>query len=92
MWQCDRSIHREAVKMELVVSLVVALVAVLASFGWWWNELRYVQPVKRRFDAQGTKLPLGSMGLPFLGELPTFLWYFKFLRRPDEYIDSKRRK
>ncbi|XP_073148475.1 ent-kaurenoic acid oxidase 2-like [Henckelia pumila] len=32
------------------------------------------------------------MGWPFLGELPTLLWYFKFLRRPDEYIDSKRRK
>ncbi|KAI3454617.1 hypothetical protein Pfo_011280 [Paulownia fortunei] len=32
------------------------------------------------------------MGIPFLGEMLAFLWYFKFLRRPDDYINSKRRK
>ena len=59
---------------------------------WWWNELRYVAPVKSRLKATGKKLPPGNMGLPFLGELITFLWYFKILGRPDDYINSKRNK
>nr|XP_011464563.1 PREDICTED: ent-kaurenoic acid oxidase 2-like isoform X2 [Fragaria vesca subsp. vesca] len=31
------------------------------------------------------------MGLPILGEM-LFLWYFKILRRPDEFINAKRDK
>ncbi|PWA55894.1 cytochrome P450 [Artemisia annua] len=30
------------------------------------------------------------MGLPIIGEMFTFLWYFKVLCRPDDYINSKR--
>ncbi|KAK6920810.1 Cytochrome P450 [Dillenia turbinata] len=40
----------------------------------------------------GAKLPPGHMGLPMIGETLTFLWYFKILRRPDDYINSKRRR
>ncbi|KAI3463998.1 hypothetical protein Pfo_020661 [Paulownia fortunei] len=32
------------------------------------------------------------MGIPFLGEMLTFLWYFKVVRRPDDFINSMRRK
>ncbi|PIA27994.1 hypothetical protein AQUCO_07400090v1 [Aquilegia coerulea] len=32
------------------------------------------------------------MGLPFIGELLTFLWYFKIVGQPDEFIESKRRR
>ncbi|KAJ6845058.1 ent-kaurenoic acid oxidase [Iris pallida] len=32
------------------------------------------------------------MGLPFIGETLTFLWYFKILRRPDDFIKSKKQK
>ncbi|KAJ7949716.1 Ent-kaurenoic acid oxidase [Quillaja saponaria] len=31
------------------------------------------------------------MGLPFFGELLTFLFYFKVLHKPDDFINSKRR-
>ncbi|KAK3030722.1 hypothetical protein RJ639_037219 [Escallonia herrerae] len=49
-------------------------------------------PAKLRCSASGTKLPSGFMGVPFFGEMPNFLWYFKFLRHPDDYINSKRHK
>ncbi|KAL5747373.1 hypothetical protein ACOSP7_024371 [Xanthoceras sorbifolium] len=71
------------------------LLVVLPVVGWvlWWsNELRYAIPLEFRYSGTGTRLPPGHMGFPFLGEMITFLWYFKVLRRPDEFIDSKRCK
>ncbi|KAK6920806.1 Cytochrome P450 [Dillenia turbinata] len=54
---------------------------------WWWNEIWYVFGCKDR-----AKLPPGHMGFPFFGETLKFLWYFKFLRRPDDFINSKQRR
>ncbi|KAK7292248.1 hypothetical protein RIF29_08025 [Crotalaria pallida] len=59
---------------------------------WWWNEWWYAVPLKARGGGTNCKLPPGHMGFPFLGEMITFLWYFKFLRRPDDFINAKRRK
>ncbi|CAN0900765.1 Ent-kaurenoic acid oxidase 2 [Linum grandiflorum] len=64
----------------------------LALACWRWNDLRYAVPAKFRLIGTGKKLPPGHMGLPFIGELISFLWYFKFLRRPDDFINSKRNK
>ncbi|CAM8985446.1 unnamed protein product [Rhodiola kirilowii] len=58
----------------------------------WWNEIVYVLPVKLRSKNEKGKLPPGSMGILFFGEMLTFLWYFKFVRRPDDFINSKRNK
>ncbi|KAL5747375.1 hypothetical protein ACOSP7_024373 [Xanthoceras sorbifolium] len=71
------------------------LLVVLPIVGWvlwWWNELWYAIPLKFRYFGTRTRLPPGHMGFPFLAEMITFLWYFKVLRRPDEFISSKRRK
>ncbi|KAL8457329.1 hypothetical protein ACS0TY_035251 [Phlomoides rotata] len=68
---------------------VVVVIALAAGLLWWWNDYWYALPFRFRGRA---KLPPGYMGLPFLGEMLAFLWYFKLLRRPDDFIDAKRRK
>ncbi|KAA8542381.1 hypothetical protein F0562_023483 [Nyssa sinensis] len=80
--------------MEVTVGLawVLGVVPLLGWLFWWWNDIWYGIPVKIRCSASGTKLPPGQMGIPFFGEMLTFLWYFNVLRRPDDYINSKRRK
>ncbi|KAL8457331.1 hypothetical protein ACS0TY_035253 [Phlomoides rotata] len=79
------------IEME-TTDLVVVGVLALAGLLWWWNDYWYALPFRLRRCRGGAKLPPGSMGLPFLGEMLAFLWYFKLLRRPDEFIDAKRRK
>ncbi|KAL4584037.1 hypothetical protein LXL04_008627 [Taraxacum kok-saghyz] len=60
---------------------------------WWWNDIWYgFVTGSFRSSNGGTKLPPGHMGLPIIGEMFMFLWYFKFLKLPDEYINFKRRK
>jgi ent-kaurenoic acid hydroxylase len=59
---------------------------------WWWNEYWYVVPLKFKCSKSATKLPLGHMGFPIIGEMISFLWYFKIVRRPDDFINAKRRK
>ncbi|WCJ19467.1 Cytochrome P450 88A1 [Euphorbia peplus] len=56
---------------------------------WWWNEFWYVQV---RLNRNGAKLPPGHLGFPYFGEMLSFLYYFKFVRRPDDFINSKRLK
>ncbi|XXG64216.1 hypothetical protein AAC387_Pa05g2222 [Persea americana] len=56
---------------------------------WSWNEVRFLLPLKLR--SNGAALPAGHMGLPSLGEMLSFLWYFKIVRRPDDFILSKRK-
>ncbi|KAK0595870.1 hypothetical protein LWI29_010757 [Acer saccharum] len=71
---------------------VVGVVPILGLLLWCWNELWYAVPLKFRYSGTGTRLPPGHMGFPIFGETLAFLWYFKVLRRPDEFINSKRRK
>ncbi|KAI5410482.1 hypothetical protein KIW84_055839 [Lathyrus oleraceus] len=59
---------------------------------WWWNEYWYVLPLKFKCLKSSTKLPPGHMGLPFIGEMISFLWYFKIVRRPDDFINAKQCK
>ncbi|KAL0416871.1 UNVERIFIED_CONTAM: Abscisic acid 8'-hydroxylase 3 [Sesamum latifolium] len=73
------------------VALLVGILAVVGWLLWWWNDILYALRRLRRAGG-GAKLPPGYMGIPFLGEMLTFLWYFKILGRPDDFINSKRCK
>ncbi|KAJ0982847.1 hypothetical protein J5N97_011102 [Dioscorea zingiberensis] len=77
-------IHRVA-KKDIYYKGVIPLIAQAI---WYWNDILFSAIRLRR----GTKLPPGYMGLPFLGETLTFLLYFKILRRPDDFINSKKRR
>ncbi|CAI9754601.1 unnamed protein product [Fraxinus pennsylvanica] len=77
--------------MEVLFSLwtavIIGIIPLAGWLLWWWNDIWYAVAY-----AGGTKLPPGHMGLPFFGEMLSFLWYFKIVRQPDEYINIKRRK
>lgn len=77
--------------MDTTAVFWVAVAVVIVPLLWWWNDYWYALPLRLRRSGSG-KLPPGYMGLPFIGEMPAFLWYFKFLGRPDEFIDAKCRK
>ncbi|XP_047331719.1 ent-kaurenoic acid oxidase 1-like [Impatiens glandulifera] len=53
---------------------------------WFWNDIRYCFPHRK------STLPPGHMGLPIIGEMLNFLWYFKVICRPDDFINAKRQK
>ena len=76
-------------------SLLLGVLPLLLQLVWYWNDLRFVASQKLRAaftNAHGGRLPPGHMGVPFLGETFTFLWYFKILRRPDGFINSKKER
>ncbi|XP_077211346.1 ent-kaurenoic acid oxidase 1-like [Tasmannia lanceolata] len=71
-------------------ALALGIVPLLVWLLWYWNELWFLAPIKAR--SNGAKLPPGHMGLPFMGEMLSFLWYFKIVCRPDDFINSKRQR
>ncbi|KAG6401722.1 hypothetical protein SASPL_138586 [Salvia splendens] len=73
-------------KIEMSACFWVAVVIPLAALLWWWNDCWYALPFRR------PHLPPGYMGIPLLGEMLPFLYYFKILRRPDDFINAKRTK
>ncbi|KAH6756956.1 hypothetical protein C2S53_009190 [Perilla frutescens var. hirtella] len=75
--------------MDMTAGFWLWLAVVVGLMLWWWNEYWYALPFLLR---RRGKLPPGYMGLPFLGEMLAFLWYFKVLGRPDDFINAKRRK
>ncbi|XP_044485149.1 ent-kaurenoic acid oxidase 1-like [Mangifera indica] len=78
--------------MDVWLSWVLGFLPILGWLLWWWNDLWYAAPLIFRYSGTGTRLPPGHMGFPVFGEIISFLWYFKVLRRPDDFINSKRRK
>ncbi|WCJ32583.1 cytochrome P450 family 88 subfamily A polypeptide 3 [Euphorbia peplus] len=76
--------------MILYFSCILGGLPILGLVLWWWNEFWYVG--FNSCDKNGAKLPPGHMGFPYLGEMLSFLFYFKLVRRPDDFINSKRLK
>uniref|UniRef100_A0A1D1XNZ6 Ent-kaurenoic acid oxidase 2 n=1 Tax=Anthurium amnicola TaxID=1678845 RepID=A0A1D1XNZ6_9ARAE len=74
-------------------ALALGAVPLVAYLIWFWNDAFFWATLRLRALADhrpSGKLPPGHMGLPFFGEMPLFLWFFKVIRRPDDYIASKR--
>ncbi|KAL3845996.1 hypothetical protein ACJIZ3_003399 [Penstemon smallii] len=86
----------EMTTSNLWVALVVGILPLVGWLLWWWNDFWYALPMminlRRHSSGGGAKLPPGYMGIPFFGEMLNFLWYFKFLSRPDDFINSKRQR
>ncbi|KAL3528318.1 hypothetical protein ACH5RR_007640 [Cinchona calisaya] len=88
----SRIINKMEIRMEMLLALVLGALPLMGLILWFWYDIWYAIPLKLRCKADGTKLPPGYMGFPFLGEMLTFLLYFKYLRRPDDFINSKKHK
>ncbi|KAL6007172.1 hypothetical protein ACLOJK_032668 [Asimina triloba] len=80
--------------MEIEIGMFVAsAAAVLLPFLLWclkWITERWHLRGLQDHGTQGSKLPPGSMGWPLVGELLDFLWCFKFLGRPDDFIAKRK--
>ncbi|XP_027079550.2 ent-kaurenoic acid oxidase 2-like [Coffea arabica] len=74
------------------IAVLVRIVPVVGWAMWWWSYLCFVLPVKFRCSGWDTKLPAGNMGFPLVGEMLHFLWYFRVVKRPDDFINNKRNK
>jgi ent-kaurenoic acid hydroxylase len=49
----------------------------------WYSLIFFLRHGKEK------SLPPGHMGVPFLGETLSLIWYFKHARRPDDFIGAK---
>ncbi|XAR50094.1 hypothetical protein NMG60_11004327 [Bertholletia excelsa] len=78
------------VRMVECFAWLIGLIPVVGWVLWCWNDFWFGLQIKAR--NKSSKLPPGHMGVPFLGETLSFLCYFKFLSRPDDFINSKRQK
>lgn len=85
--------------MEVMVSwsftsLTLVIVAGFPLLLWLlrcWNEIRFLLPALLRCK-NGEKIPPGDMGLPIIGEMYKFLWCFKLVKRPDDFIINKKHR
>ncbi|KAK1381001.1 Ent-kaurenoic acid oxidase 1 [Heracleum sosnowskyi] len=86
--------------MSLLITCVLVIMPLLGCLLWWCNDFWFFLRLKTVQNEGGAnsksssiiKLPPGHMGLPYFGELLSFLWYFKIVGRPDDFINSKRLK
>ncbi|GJS41538.1 Ent-kaurenoic acid oxidase 2-like protein [Tanacetum coccineum] len=74
------------------LAVVLGVVPLVGWLLWWWNDMWYGLMARFRSSEGGIKLLPGHMGLPIIGEMFTFLWYFKVRRCPDDYINAKRHR
>ncbi|CAI9112319.1 OLC1v1012756C1 [Oldenlandia corymbosa var. corymbosa] len=82
----------------MVVAIVGLGILLLGCLFYYWNDIIYALPATFRCSSAGggrrsrAPLPPGYMGFPFIGEMFNFLYYFKFLGGPDDFINAKRAK
>jgi len=76
------------------IGLLLGAVPLLALAVWHCNDVghRAAFAMRRWRRRCRARLPPGHMGLPFVGESLALHWYFKLARRPDGFVDAKRRR
>ncbi|KAK1288342.1 Ent-kaurenoic acid oxidase 1 [Acorus calamus] len=76
----------------LAVATMFGAAPLLLQLIWHWNELYYLffsYSWKAKGDGEA-KLPPGWMGVPFFGDMLSFLWFFKIVSRPNDFIRAKK--
>ncbi|RLN17364.1 ent-kaurenoic acid oxidase 1-like [Panicum miliaceum] len=76
------------------IGLLLGAVPLLALAVWHCNDVGHCAAfaMRRWGRHRRASLPPGHMGLPFVGESLALLWYFKLARRPDGFVDARRRR
>ncbi|OEL32810.1 hypothetical protein BAE44_0006169 [Dichanthelium oligosanthes] len=77
------------------IGLLLGAVPLLALAVWHCNDIGHCAAfaLKHWRRRPRASLPPGHMGLPFIGEsLALLLWHFKLARRPNGFVDAKRRR
>ncbi|KAM3207485.1 hypothetical protein ACQJBY_062627 [Aegilops geniculata] len=75
--------------------LLLGAVPLLCLAAWHFTDAWHCAAFALKYRGRGSngsrrRLPPGHMGLPFLGETLSLLWYFKLARRPDDFIGAKK--
>ncbi|RLN40779.1 ent-kaurenoic acid oxidase 1-like [Panicum miliaceum] len=77
------------------IGLLLGGVPLLALAVWHCNDVGHCAAfAMRRWRRRHrrARLPPGHTGLPFVGESLALLWYFKLARRPDGFVDARKRR
>ncbi|XP_044435712.1 ent-kaurenoic acid oxidase 1-like [Triticum aestivum] len=77
------------------LGLLFGAVPLLCLAVWHSTDAWYCAAFALKYRGHGSngirrRLPPGHMGVPFLGETLSLLWYFKLARRPDDFIGAKK--
>jgi ent-kaurenoic acid hydroxylase len=73
------------------LGILLGAVPLLAFAVWHCNDAFYCAAFALRRRGLDRRLPPGHMGLPFFGETGAMLWRFKVTRRPDGFIETRKK-
>uniref|UniRef100_A0ACD5WHH3 Uncharacterized protein n=1 Tax=Avena sativa TaxID=4498 RepID=A0ACD5WHH3_AVESA len=73
------------------LGILLGAVPLLALAVWHCNDALYCAAFALRRRGLSRRLPPGHMGLPFFGETGAMMWHFKVTRRPDGFIEARKK-
>ncbi|KAF7081993.1 hypothetical protein CFC21_085883 [Triticum aestivum] len=72
-------------------ALIFTATPLLALVLWHCTDVFHRAAFTLNPAHRGRRLPPGHMGIPVLGESAAMMWYFKVARRPDGFVEAKRK-